>query len=105
MPIEFDFSSMYRKNGCCQRKITKSPTIKRIHTSDHLQDDGLLDLLSPGMKLLDVNEDRHDHRPMSELSVSELLNLLDDSTQKISLKFEAVEIVHRTEAWATSQVM
>ena len=104
MPIEFDFSSMYRKDGCCQPKLTKSPTIKRMNASDQIED-GMFDLLSPGMKLLDVNKDRHDHKPISELSLSELLKLLNDSTQKITLKFEAVKIVHRTEAWATSQVM
>jgi hypothetical protein len=104
MPIEFDFSSMYRKGGCCQPKVTKSPTIKRIKASDQ-GEDGMLDLLSPGMKLLGVNEDRLDHKPLSELSVRDLLELLDDRTQKISLKFEAVKIVHSTEAWATSQVM
>jgi hypothetical protein len=105
MPLEFDFSNMYRKGGCCQTKLTKSPTIKRINDASEQLEAGMLDLLTPGMKLLDVNEDRHDHKTMSELSVSGLLKLLDDSSQKITLRFEAVKIVHKTEAWATSQVM
>ena len=105
MPLEFDFSSMYRKGGCCQTKLTRSPTIKQINDASEQLEDGMLDLLAPGMKLLEVNEDRHDHIPMSELSVSDLLRLLDDSRQKITLRFEPVKVVHKTEAWATSQVM
>jgi hypothetical protein len=103
MPIEFDFSSMYRKRGCCRKHVARSPTIKRISDASCGLDDGLLDMLRPGMKLLQVDEDRKG--ALSELSLAQLLGLLEDNTEKISLRFEAVNVVQKMEAWATSQVM
>lgn len=102
MPIEFDFSSMYRKRGCCRKQVARSPTIKRISDAACGLEDGLLDMLRPGMKLLQVNEDSH---VLSELSLPQLLALLNDNTERISLRFEAVNVVQKMEAWATSQVM
>lgn len=55
------------------------------------------------MKLLQVDEDRKG--ALSELSLAQLLGLLEDNTEKISLRFEAVNVVQKMEAWATSQVM
>lgn len=94
---------MYRKGGCCQPRFAKFPTIKRIHDDSDQLEDGFLDILRPGMKLMGVNEDKDTQ--LSELSVRGLMELLDDATQKLTLRFEAVKVIHKMEDWATSQVM
>ena len=55
------------------------------------------------MKLVGVNEDQDTQ--LSELSVRGLMQLLVDVDNKLTLRFEAVKVVHKMEDWATSQVM
>lgn len=105
MPIEFDFSPMYRTAGCCQSTAAQFPTIKKIDDASEQLEPGMLEQLRPGMKLIQVNEDTPDHKPLSELPVRSLLKLLNDPSKKLTLRFEAVKVVHKVEDWATSQVM
>jgi len=103
MPIDFDFSNMYGRRGCCRGQSRGGPTIKSIDDMSDQLDDGQTDHLAVGMKLLRINEDSSGM--LIDLSVRDLVTLLNGCTEKITLRFQSVKVVHKMEDWATSQVM
>lgn len=108
MSIEFDYTSMNGASaGCCRAMCSfdshefSGPTVKRIDSQGDF--DGQLENLVPGMILKKINEDWDGL--LQDMSVRQVVELLDDSSQKVTLRFEPVAVVQQMEDWATSTVM